>query len=49
MMSSLSDYFQSVFGGFEVCPNADGVEKTVGASILGLAIMVIMVVVLKRV
>ncbi|XP_019183402.1 PREDICTED: uncharacterized protein LOC109178241 [Ipomoea nil] len=55
MMSNLSDYFQSIFGGDDVYINADGsakigaVEKTVGASFLGLAIMVIMVFVLKQV
>lgn len=56
MMSSLSDYFQSLFGGpteEKVSGDADARspfgEKAVGASLLGLAVMVIMVVVLKRV
>lgn len=55
MMSSLADYFQSIFGGDEVYVNEDGsakigaVEKTLGTSFLGLAIMVIMVFVLKQV
>lgn len=56
MMSSLSDYFQSLFGGpteEKVSGDADAKppfgEKAMGASLLGLAVMVIMVVVLKRV
>ncbi|XP_058208462.1 uncharacterized protein LOC131321597 [Rhododendron vialii] len=56
MMSSLSDYFQSLFGGpteEKVSGDADARppfgEKAMGASLLGLAVMVIMVVVLKRV
>nr|GMD49090.1 Homeobox-leucine zipper protein [Ipomoea batatas] len=55
MMSSLADYFHSIFGGDEVYVNEDGsakigaVEKTLGTSFLGLAIMVIMVFVLKQV
>ncbi|GFZ07470.1 uncharacterized conserved protein [Actinidia rufa] len=52
MVTSLSDYFQSIFGG----PSADTdgsagatfVDKAVGASFMGLVVMVIMVVVLKR-
>lgn len=54
MMSSLSDYFNNLFGGNKVFVEADGsaklgaVEKTLGASFIGLAIMAIMVVVLKR-
>lgn len=54
MMSSLSDYFNNLFGGTKVFIEADGsaklgaVEKTLGASFIGLAIMAIMVVVLKR-
>lgn len=57
MMTSLSDTFQSLFGGSakdEYAMNADGtagisVEKaTIGATLMGLAIMVITVVVLKR-
>lgn len=56
MMSSLSDYFQSLFGGpteEKVSGDADAGppfgEKAMGASVLGLAVMVIMVVVLRRV
>ncbi|KAE9456532.1 hypothetical protein C3L33_11629, partial [Rhododendron williamsianum] len=58
MMSSLSDYFQSLFGGpteEKVSGDADADagppfgEKAMGASLLGLAVMVIMVVVLRRV
>ncbi|XP_016482457.1 uncharacterized protein LOC107803284 [Nicotiana tabacum] len=54
MMSSLSDYFNNLFGGNKVFIEADGsaklgaAEKTLGASFIGLAIMAIMVVVLKR-
>ncbi|OIT00357.1 PREDICTED: uncharacterized protein LOC109228889 [Nicotiana attenuata] len=54
MMSSLSDYFNNLFGGNKVFIEADGsaklgaMEKTLGASFIGLAIMAIMVVVLKR-
>ncbi|KAM7492648.1 hypothetical protein LguiA_035569 [Lonicera macranthoides] len=57
MMSGLSGYFQNIFGspvGGKVPKEADGSDKisfvhtTLGASFMGLAIMVIMVVVLKR-
>jgi len=57
MMTNLSDYFQSLFGGpseEKDYGGADGnakstfAEKAMGASFLGLAVMVIMVVVLKR-
>ncbi|CAL5402877.1 unnamed protein product [Camellia sinensis] len=58
MMSSLSDYFQNLFGGptpEKVSTEADGSARTsfvdggvVGASLIGLAVMVMMVVVLKR-
>lgn len=57
MMSSLSGYFQNIFGspvGGKVPKEADGSDKitlvdtNLGASFMGLAIMVIMVVVLKR-
>lgn len=57
MMTNLSDYFQSIFGGpseEKDYGGADGnakstfAEKATGASFLGLAVMVIMVVVLKR-
>ncbi|KAK9049473.1 hypothetical protein SSX86_031557 [Deinandra increscens subsp. villosa] len=57
MMNSLSDTFQSLFGGSpkdEVTANPDGTagistEQTlIGSSLMGLAIMVISVVVLKR-
>ncbi|KAJ9562628.1 hypothetical protein OSB04_007788 [Centaurea solstitialis] len=58
MMTSLADTFQSLFGGSsgkdEYTMNPDGtagisVEKTtIGATLMGLAIMVITVVVLKR-
>ncbi|KAA8526905.1 hypothetical protein F0562_008866 [Nyssa sinensis] len=57
MMSSLSDYFQNLFGGPDaekVSTDTDGsarktvVDKALGASFMGLAVMVIMVVVLKR-
>lgn len=54
MMSSLSDYFQSLFGGEEkVSGDADAKpafgDVAMGASFLGLAVMAIMVAVLKRV
>ncbi|CAK9142779.1 unnamed protein product, partial [Ilex paraguariensis] len=58
MMSNLSDYFQSFFGGSageKPSPNDDGsarttcVDAAIGASVMGLVVMVIMVVVLKRV
>jgi len=56
MMSSLSDFFQNIFSSAyeHVSMGADGsgkesiMDKTVGASLMGLAVMVIMVVVLKR-
>ncbi|KAL7218125.1 hypothetical protein ACSBR2_011405 [Camellia fascicularis] len=57
MMNSLSDYFQNIFGGpsaEKVSADADGSAKAtivngvVGSSIMGLAVMVIMMVVLKR-
>ncbi|KAF3652049.1 putative beta-glucosidase 41-like [Capsicum annuum] len=54
MMNSLSDYFNNLFGGNKVFFNADGsaklgaVETTLGASFMGLAVMVMMVVVSKR-
>lgn len=57
MMNSLSDTFQTLFGGAPkdvINVNPDGsaeipVEKTLmGASLMGLAIMVIALVVLKR-
>lgn len=55
MMNSLSSFFQNLFAGpaaASASASADGsakVDKTIGASIMGLAVMVIMVVVLKRV
>ncbi|KAK1405679.1 Serine-rich adhesin for platelets like [Heracleum sosnowskyi] len=48
MLNSLSSFFQNLFTG---SASADGIaidEKTMGASIMGLVVMVIMVVVLKR-
>ena len=57
MVTSLSDYFQSIFGGptaGKASADTDGsagatfVDKAVGASFMGLVVMVIMVVVLKR-
>nr|GMC72500.1 Homeobox-leucine zipper protein [Ipomoea batatas] len=54
MMNCLSDFFQNLFGGSKVFADADGsakisaVDKALGASFMGLAIMAIMVVVLKR-
>lgn len=56
MMSSLSDFFQNLFSSAyeNASMVADGtgktsyVDRTVGASLMGLAVMVIMVVVLKR-
>ncbi|KAI8011491.1 hypothetical protein LOK49_LG06G00586 [Camellia lanceoleosa] len=57
MMNSLSDYFQNIFGGpsaEKVAADADGSAKAtivngvVGSSIMGLTVMVIMMVVLKR-
>ncbi|KAM3396152.1 hypothetical protein P3S68_005158 [Capsicum galapagoense] len=54
MMNSLSDYFNNLFGGNKVFFNADGsaklgaVETTLGASFMGLAVMVMMVIVSKR-
>uniref|UniRef100_A0A5B6YW31 Uncharacterized protein n=1 Tax=Davidia involucrata TaxID=16924 RepID=A0A5B6YW31_DAVIN len=57
MMSSLSDYFQNLFGGpatEKISADADGsarntsMDRALGASFMGLAVMVIMVVVLKR-
>lgn len=54
MMSSLSDYFNNLFGGDKFFMDADGsaklgaMEKTLGASFMALAVMVMMVVVSKR-
>ncbi|PHT67867.1 hypothetical protein T459_27354 [Capsicum annuum] len=54
MMNSLSDFFNNLFGGNKVFFNADGntklgtVEMTLGASFMGLAVMVRMVIVSKR-
>lgn len=54
MMNSLSDYFNNLFGDNTFFVDADGsakigaVEKTLGASFMALAVMVIMVVVSKR-
>ncbi|GFZ12452.1 uncharacterized conserved protein [Actinidia rufa] len=57
MVTSLSDYFQNIFGGptaGKASADSDGsagatfVDKAVGASFMGLVVMVIMVVVLKR-
>ncbi|XP_019194077.1 PREDICTED: uncharacterized protein LOC109188043 [Ipomoea nil] len=54
MMNCLSDFFQNLFGGHKVFADADGsaktsvVDRALGASFMGLAIMAIMVVVLKR-
>lgn len=57
MMNSLSDYFQALFGH---CSDDKGaaatngnmfsgfVDKALGPSLMGLAVMVVMVVVLKR-
>lgn len=54
MMNSLSDYFNNLFGGDRFFVDADGsakfgaAEKTLGASFMALAVMVMMVVVSKR-
>ncbi|XAR56623.1 hypothetical protein NMG60_11037176 [Bertholletia excelsa] len=57
MMSSLSDYFNNLFGGplgekgtteSDASARATFVDRALGASFMGLAVMVIMVVVLKR-
>ncbi|XP_031106496.1 uncharacterized protein LOC116011117 [Ipomoea triloba] len=54
MMNCLSDFFQNLFGGYKVFADADGsakisaVDRALGASFMGLAVMAIMVVVLKR-
>lgn len=56
MMNSLSDTFQTFFDGspkdrFTVNPDGSAsipIDKTIGASLMALAIMVITVVVLKR-
>ncbi|VFQ91821.1 unnamed protein product [Cuscuta campestris] len=55
MMNSLSGYIEKLFGGFNLAGvNADGTAKlsgvdvAIGASFFGLAVMVIMVVFLKR-
>lgn len=54
MMDSLSDFFNNLFGGNKFFVDADGsakfgaVEKTLGASFMALAVMVMMVVVSKR-
>ncbi|CAI9088629.1 OLC1v1023017C1 [Oldenlandia corymbosa var. corymbosa] len=53
MLSNLGDYFQILFGGYDGENNSKGtmssfVDKALGPSLLGLAIMVILVVVLKR-
>ena len=56
MMNSLSDYFQTLFGGYsnnKGAADTNGnvtsgfVDKALGPSLMGLAGMVIMVVVLK--
>lgn len=62
MMTSLSDYFDALFGGYsgdkmrdKVPGDANGktfsgfVDKALGPSLMGLAVMVIVLVVLKRV
>ncbi|WOH04246.1 hypothetical protein DCAR_0623655 [Daucus carota subsp. sativus] len=49
MMNSLSSFFQNLFAGPAASDGSAKVDKTMGASIMGLAVMVIMVVVLKRV
>lgn len=54
MMDSLSDFFNNLFGGNKFFVDADGtakfgaVEKTLGASFMALAVMVMIVVVSKR-
>ncbi|KAM3324365.1 hypothetical protein P3S67_005516 [Capsicum chacoense] len=54
MMNNLSDFFNNLFGGNKVFFNADGsakldaVEMTLGASFMGLVVMVMMVIVSKR-
>ncbi|KAF3655653.1 putative beta-glucosidase 41-like [Capsicum annuum] len=54
MWNCLSDFFNNLFGGNKVFFNADGntklgtVEMTLGASFMGLAVMVRMVIVSKR-
>ncbi|CDP05826.1 unnamed protein product [Coffea canephora] len=57
MMNSLSDYFQALFGGYsnnKGAADTNGnvfsgfVDKALGPSLMGLAVMVIVVVVLKR-
>lgn len=54
MMNCLSDFFQNLFGGYKAFADADGsakisvMDRALSASFMGLAIMVIMVVVLKR-
>lgn len=51
MMNSLSGFFQNLFAGsgtVDGSAKATSVDKAMGASIMGLAIMVILIVVLRR-
>lgn len=51
MMSSLSGFFQNLFvdpGAVDGSAKATSVDKVMGASMMGLAIMVIIVAILRR-